>query len=286
MASDKPGDAPLPSPRPDIRAVICDLDGTLLSTDAMVPPVTKQALVMLRNRGVAFGIASGRDIVSIGELTELWGITDVVDLVVGMNGAEFSDRRDGTITHTGLVEPDAFRHVIDHFAGMPVNFTIIEDGAYIAPFDDELLALLAYWGRVRVGVDDDFQRILASPQAKLHVMCLPENMAAVQEHAASLDDPRVVGVRTGPTLFEYMAPGITKSTGLDAVASAMDCGVEALMAFGDAENDIELVRDAGVGVAMGNACADVMHVCDYRTASNADDGVAVFLQRWFGEESS
>jgi hydroxymethylpyrimidine pyrophosphatase-like HAD family hydrolase len=82
-------------------------------------------------------------------------------------------------------------------------------------------------------------------------------------------------------LVEISAPGVTKATGLAEVAAAAGVSAADVVAFGDMPNDLAMLAWAGHGVAMGNAHPALREVADEVTASNADDGLALVLERWF-----
>ncbi|RLP06608.1 Cof-type HAD-IIB family hydrolase [Propionibacterium australiense] len=277
-----PRGLPPASERRSIRAVMSDLDGTLLDPTSWVSAHTHRTLESLHEAGIPFGIASGRDAVSIERLMEQWGITELVDFVSGLNGSEFQDRRTGEVSRGHLLEAGLFREVMDFFSGLPVAFSIIEDGVFLTPEATELMDEMTAWARVRVHEDPDFDRLLDSPQAKLHIFCDPPQMDLLYERAVQWDDPRVSWLRTGPNLIEFMAPGVDKILGLDAMAQALDLDVESVMAFGDAENDTRMVEQAGVGVAMTNGCAQTREAADYIAPPNDEDGFARFTSTWFG----
>jgi hydroxymethylpyrimidine pyrophosphatase-like HAD family hydrolase len=82
-------------------------------------------------------------------------------------------------------------------------------------------------------------------------------------------------------LVEMSPRGVTKATGLAEVASRLSVSPDDVVAFGDMPNDLEMLRWAGHGVAMGNAHPALREIADEVTATNADDGLAVVLERWF-----
>ena len=82
-------------------------------------------------------------------------------------------------------------------------------------------------------------------------------------------------------LVEMSPPGVTKATGVAEVARRLEVAAADVVAFGDMPNDLEMLRWAGHGVAMGNAHPALREVADEVTATNADDGLAVVLERWF-----
>ena len=74
-------------------------------------------------------------------------------------------------------------------------------------------------------------------------------------------------------VVEMVPRGLNKATGMRKVAELLGCSMENTMAFGDGENDIEMIEAAGVGIAMGNGNEHVRKVADYVTASLEDDGI-------------
>jgi hydroxymethylpyrimidine pyrophosphatase-like HAD family hydrolase len=76
--------------------------------------------------------------------------------------------------------------------------------------------------------------------------------------------------------------GVSKASGLARVAEELGVDRADVLAIGDGRNDIEMLRWAGRGVAMGQAVEEVKEAADGVTAPVQDDGVAVELERWFG----
>lgn len=75
----------------NVKAIMCDIDGTLLSSEGVV---TKKTVVMIkksREKGILFGLSTGRDVNSIQTLLGTWGIEGLVDMIVGTGGAEIYD---------------------------------------------------------------------------------------------------------------------------------------------------------------------------------------------------
>ncbi len=85
----------------------------------------------------------------------------------------------------------------------------------------------------------------------------------------------------GEGLLELSAPNVTKASGLEELGNILGVSAEDVIAFGDMANDIEMVRWAGTGVAMGNAIDALKQVADEVTTSNDDFGVARVLERIF-----
>jgi hydroxymethylpyrimidine pyrophosphatase-like HAD family hydrolase len=86
---------------------------------------------------------------------------------------------------------------------------------------------------------------------------------------------------TGCGLIEFSAPGVSKGTGLARLAAEQGIAPADVLAVGDMPNDLSMLRWAGYGVAMANAHPAVLEVADEITKGNAEDGLAVVLERWF-----
>lgn len=76
-----------------------------------------------------------------------------------------------------------------------------------------------------------------------------------------------------------MAQGINKLSSLNYILKELGASIDRVMFFGDDVNDIELIKECGIGVAMGNAIEDVKNVANYITSTNEEDGIAVFLNQ-------
>ena len=80
--------------------------------------------------------------------------------------------------------------------------------------------------------------------------------------------------------------GVHKGRGLERLAAHLGFGMDAVMAIGDSDNDLSMLRMAGLGVAMANAAPYIRQAADVCTGSNADDGVAQAIYRYILEENA
>ena len=94
---------------------------------------------------------------------------------------------------------------------------------------------------------------------------------------------RFSGVRSQPVIYEAMPKGVTKAFALELLAQRLEINPEEIMALGDANNDIEMLQFAGLGIAMGNASNHVKNLADYVTDSNEENGVATAIAKFILE---
>jgi hydroxymethylpyrimidine pyrophosphatase-like HAD family hydrolase len=95
-----------------------------------------------------------------------------------------------------------------------------------------------------------------------------------------LDYPSVDFVSGGYNNLEITRAGTNKGIGLHRLAEILGVDPAGTMAIGDSENDLAILKAAGIGVAMGNATDALKAQADYITASNEEDGVACAIERF------
>ncbi len=127
-----------------------------------------------------------------------------------------------------------------------------------------------------------FQDLLSAPAIKLLIRksgAASADMAAeLAKHVGSEGD---LTYSTNNGLVEIVPRGISKATGVAEVAEPLGIADADIVAFGDMPNDVPMLLWAGLGVAMGNAHPDAKAAANEVTATNADDGVAQVLERWW-----
>ena len=147
-----------------IKAIMCDLDGTLLTSEGTVSPRTVKAIEKAREKGLLFGLSTGRDVHGVKTLLAAWGIDGLMDVIVGTGGAEICDYRLGTESSSHPLDGELIKEIVRHFEDMPVNFAVPYLGTLYAPKDDENT------GQVRPGPlrGGGFRRVPVHPQAQGH----------------------------------------------------------------------------------------------------------------------
>jgi len=119
---------------------------------------------------------------------------------------------------------------------------------------------------------------LRDPPTKLVCVGDPEALDALEVRMKERFDGRLYISKSLPYFLEFAAPGVTKGAGLEFLAERMGFSREHTIAFGDGENDVELLEWAGYGVAVENAHARVKAVADWVCPSAEDEGVAAVLE--------
>lgn len=265
----------------NIKAVMCDVDGTLLNQDGIVSPATVEAIKKIREKGILFGLSTGRDVHSVKTLLTVWGISGLVDAIVGTGGAEIYDYQLNIDKSSYPLDGELIKDIIKHHEGMDLNFAIPYEGTLYAPKDDDYIRDLARDDRVPYKVVD-FDVFLNEPRAKLIIVCAPDYMDKVIEKSKTFSNPnyKSASLKTASILYEYMDPRVSKTHGLQEVMAMHKIEMTDLCTFGDADNDYDMTLNAGVGVVMANGSEKTKSVADFITDDNNHDGIANFINKY------
>jgi hydroxymethylpyrimidine pyrophosphatase-like HAD family hydrolase len=264
------------------RLVATDVDGTLLDPDERVSPRAAAVVGRLVAGGVGFVLVTGRPPRWIPPVVAQLG---VASLAVCANGSVLYDPAEDRVLFARTLAPGVLGRIAAAATetlpgcGLAVE-RVGADAAGSGPF----VAEPGYRHAWDDGDDVTAHRseLLSRPAVKLLVR---EPRLSSDAMVAALTP--VVGDDADLTfshprgLVEVSPAGITKATGLAEVARRHGVSAADVVAFGDMPNDLEMLRWVGHGVAMGNAHPALLEVADEVTASNAEDGLALVLERWF-----
>lgn len=254
-----------------IRALFLDVDGTLISFRTHeVPASTLDALERAHRRGVRLFIATGR---AVGDLGPLEAIP--YDGVVGLNGADCRMRDGRVVSNHPIPRADFERALaLSDELDFPVGVEL-DEGIFVnrvTPVVRELAELVVHPVPEVTDLRTLFDRTTCCQ------ICFYLDPELEQQVMARL--PGLAASRWCPLFVDVNVRGIDKATGMTEVAGHFGLAPCETMAFGDGGNDAPMLRAAGIGVAMGNACDEALAAADYTTASVDDDGILRALEHF------
>jgi hydroxymethylpyrimidine pyrophosphatase-like HAD family hydrolase len=265
---------------PTFRAIATDLDGTLLGADGRVSDRTRAAVLAAEDAGMTVVIATGRPPRWIAPIVEQLGDRG---LVVCANGAAVYDPSRHELVHRIELAPDALASIVDDLAdAFPQAVVGLEQGFDFAI--DE--AIREVDPRARDGWNLEGLRIgpirsfMDEPALKLIVRLPPPAAPGTADAVQSVIGARgLVTHSIDESFLEVSHPSVHKAAAVERLL--VDSGIVAaeVVAFGDMPNDLELIRWAGLGVAVANAHPVLLAAADEVTESNDDDGVALVVER-------
>ena len=267
-----------------------DVDGTLLDPAGDLRPRVRQAVSAVLARGLKVVICTGRRFRTAREVAEELGLAG--PLVVH-NGALIKDFASGATLHYTYLPPHVYHQ------GLELLSQVSTPMIYVDAFHEQIDILTSSldqahpFQRVYLQATADYCRIGGEMGTlPLHGVVMLSIIADVTSLSAVRDRVETaLGQHARVNLLannkkypghilEIIHPEVSKWQALEQLAVQEGIAPSQIMAVGDDWNDLEMLRHAGLGIAMGNAPDGVKAVADYVTASNAEDGLAEALDHF------
>ena len=253
-----------------IKAIFFDIDGTLVSFKShTVPESARRAIARLREQGVKVFIATGRLMKHVAIVNDI-----EVDGYITVNGG-YCITSAGEVIFESAFPRATVERVIDlsEQYGFDLNVMTHQD-MYVSSMGERVKKIASMINIMPTVAD---VRAIAATQPVVQ-MCPYISRELEREIMPLLPD--CVGSRWIETFMDLNVRGVDKSLGIQQVMNYYGLTMAEAMAFGDGGNDLPMVRDAAVGVAMGNACDELKAVADYITSSVDEDGVSRALEHF------
>lgn len=268
-----------------IKLISIDVDGTLINRQGDLTPATRSALQRAADAGIHVTLNTGRP---LSESQALLKALPMMRYVVLCTGAEVRDLQTGeTIARHGLTNEENRRlyDLLSPLDGMIQIFNEFDGKLYNRAWDlaraDRFcppnLAKMCRETHVAVADLDAFMDGYTGTASKIHLF-FPNHEEKLKAAALLKGLPFFVS-ESVPNDIEVMPLGVDKGTGLSALAKYLKLTPSEVMAVGDGENDLAMLRYAGLSVAMGNACDTVKKTARVVTESNDEDGLAKAVER-------
>jgi Cof subfamily protein (haloacid dehalogenase superfamily) len=259
------------------RLIVLDVDGTLLDPKHRLRPRVAEAVRAAGAAGITVGLATGKLLESVRLML---GDLDVSGPQIVLNGAATVDTRTGqALRFCPLREAD--RHAVIEAVRAVDATVLVSHFALDAIYVDRNHPMMGVFAEYGEGPPLYVPDLLAStlpPAAKVLLSGTPEQLARVRAAVTPVLGRRVSITTTTPDFLEFFDPAAGKGLALAALREALGVPREAVVAIGDGENDVPLLREAGLAVAMANGAEATRRAADLIAPSNDEDGVAVVLE--------
>ncbi|MEC1291918.1 Cof-type HAD-IIB family hydrolase [Bacillus mojavensis] len=239
----------------DIKLIAIDMDGTLLNDEQLISDENRKAIREAEDKGVYVVISTGRTLMTCRELAES---LELSSFLITANGSEIWDSNFNLVERK-LLHTDHIKMMWDLRNKHNTNFwASTVNKVWRGEFPENITD--HEWLKFGFDIEDDDIR--------------NEVLAALRKNK------ELEITNSSPTNIEVNALGINKAAALAKVSEKLGFTMEHVMAMGDSLNDIAMIKEAGLGVAMGNAQDIVKETADWITDTNIEDGVAKAIRHW------
>ncbi len=260
------------------RLLAIDLDGTLLTPRPQkhITARTRYALQRAFEAGIRIVIATGQN---WPVLKDICGSLPIEGLHIVENGAMIVDIKTGEIFAKKLLPPEFILPALAELkqAGFHRAYHTLDQ-----VYADANAPRIRQWYRPPVPAVIEVEDVASLyPKDCIKVVGIGDTSLLRLKRQYLIDRfARTLYVtQSSFDLLEFLHPAVSKAQGLRTIIAELGIQPEEIVAFGDSHNDIEMLRLAGLGVAMGNAEEEVKQAANYVTRSNAEDGVAAVIEK-------
>ena len=254
----------------EFRLCVADIDRTLRMKGEGLPDLNREAFKALHEKGVLLGLASGRPLWQGVEKTYIeWGLGFQFDLLIGLNGTEIYDVNKNERTRLNYLDTDTTKFIIETmkpFGCFP--FIYREEYMLAAGINGRILKSLSRnSGELKIA--DDISELWSEPTAKvLYGTDTPEELVPLQSEGEKLADKNISCFKTDIDLLELQSSLNNKGAALEYYCLNNNIDLQDVIAFGDAENDIEMMEKAGYSVCLCNGMDRAKTVALQRSSGN------------------
>ena len=271
----------------DIALIALDLDGTQLDRQKRLTPRNRRALERAAAKGIRVVPCTGRFYRGMPAV-----IRDLpfVRYVITMNGAEVLDVTRDRPLYRAEIAPSEFEPLFDYMDTLPVIYDCYQDGWgwMDRRFYDGLEEFMAGQDELDMATSlrtpvDDFRGTLRRRNMPIQKTQMFFRLDDLERRDRELERiaARFPNLAVSAAIYnniEINSREAQKGRALRELCAVLGLRPEQAMAFGDGLNDVSMLRDAGVGVAMANASAAVRAAADRVAPSNEEDGVACVIE--------
>ncbi len=255
------------------KLAVCDIDGTLVDRNKDIPALNHEMIAEFKRRGGHFSLATGR----IEKSVKRYCRELMIDVpVILYNGARIYDPEKGTVIREHCLEPSDVRKALDLSKDFPFDSIYYSGGeAYVREQTSHIRTFQEGDGYSCITVDS-LDVLVEKPVTKILMIADDDSLFnAYRERFNGEGDL----IQSEFNYLEILPSGVNKGVALAELAEYLDLSLDDIVCFGDNPNDLEMIRAAGLGVAMDNAHAELKANADLIAPPHGEGGVGSILNK-------
>ncbi|MFK4785730.1 Cof-type HAD-IIB family hydrolase [Fusobacterium sp. MFO224] len=260
-----------------IKAVALDMDGTLLTSNHHPSERTKKFLLELEKRGVTIIIATGRAYYSTLPIIKEIGLKS--GFVICYNGANVFNSEDNSLVFQNNLEEEYVKKMIEISRETNTHLNLYQDDILYCE-DVNREEVIYYSNKCSIKAHEkDFDTFENYNIPKNLFIAPYEKLIELEKLVLKRTNNNVHTTFSSRIFLEVLNKNTNKGETLKWLLNNLNISLEETCAFGDAENDFEMLKVVKYGVAMGNAQEDFKKRLNYSTLNNDEDGIVEFLKK-------
>ncbi|MBO4401113.1 MAG: HAD family phosphatase [Selenomonadaceae bacterium] len=261
-----------------VKLFVSDIDGTILVSGKKISARNISAIKKMADAGIIVTIATGRMYRAALPIAQELGV-DVP--IITYNGALIKST-DGKIIHAQSIPAalvieltnffEARGWYLQNYSGDNLFYPVRNEYTELYETAQKISGVETGWDGLREKTADVYKLLSISANAEETAA----RMAAVKAEFGA----RIDVTKSHPQFTEISCPGVSKASAIKILAQKFGVDRAEVMAIGDSDNDLPMLKAAGISVAMGNGTDEVKRACTYVTANCEDDGFAAAVEKY------
>lgn len=261
------------------KAIVCDLDGTLLNEEHKFSEETKETIKEVKKTGRKIFIATGRHHLDALKLKEQLGLDSYL---ISSNGARIHDEN-----NIEVYEKNIDKEVVDFILSVKckegIERHVYTDTKWYVEKDKEEYLSFHQESKFFHEVKEFFK---IENEKFIKIFFVSKNideLLKLEEYFIKVIGSKVSITLSGPECLEIMAKDVTKGEAIKNIMQKLNISLENTMAFGDGLNDYEMLKEVGKGLLMGNCATRLRDKLPNNEiiGKNIENGVANYLKKLF-----
>ncbi len=259
------------------KIISMDFDGTLLTSDKRITNRTRKVLLELKNKGYLIVGITARNLVSVKSVLDV----KIFDFIILNNGANIFDVEKDGVINIGCIDDNVVKNIFEYFLKNTVQIDCCTLNHYYIKADKK------YDSRDFTLYIDNLSEV-KEPVLRMNLFFKNEEdllkykkIIEKNFHSVSVVSMKDTDNKNSRNWLTINSKKINKFSSLKILCDNVGEKIDNVIFFGDGENDLILIENVGLGVAMGNAIEEVKNKALKVTLTNDEEGLAKFLEEKF-----
>lgn len=262
------------------KLISIDIDGTLLNSYNKITQRTYDCLVKASNKGVVIVLSSARPLNIILKLINKARLTSYINFVVGVNGAFIYDIQDSRLLLSTYLSYDDILYITSKLEKNCTYYCFSNSEIYVV---DDFISKYCFYESELFEIPINRLSLNDLASKSITKITIPDDCKSIISKLNSISinlSSKYNVMQTGKNYIEIFDKNCSKGLALKFIAEKFNFSKESIIAIGDQKNDIDMIKYAGLGVAMENASEELKMHARLFTKSNDNDGVAEIIQSY------
>lgn len=268
------------------KLICLDMDGTLLNSNKKISDKTKNVIKKAHEKGVKIALSTGRVFISAKYYANILGISAPI---IASNGAYIREKDKNKVIYKSPIEEELCKSIINIAKNYEFHFylntcdTIISANPYPKGYTYlEMSNELPEDVKVNLQVNVNLEEEARNKNGEIvKAICISDNREMLQDARKKIEAlGNLEIVSSLGDNFEIMNKNVSKGKAVKVLADFYGISQDEVICMGDGENDLSMIKYAGLGVVMGNAPDCIKKYADYITDTNDNDGVAKAIEEF------